>query len=139
MRFSEMTPQQRQEELSFVETLSAAGWEAHPIAKMLRADMSVSPEGHALLSTEKADLGLQLFLEERALVLLIQSRQADKSVRLRFEHWENLEAFLSWLKAQQGDLAVEAFAEPLREALPMFKGVFLVDDAGTRYQIGLKA
>ena len=136
MRFEDLTAAQRQEEDSFVTRLTQAGWNPNATAELLRAGISVVPEGHATLETDRARLGVELFLETRSVHLSIQSLASEDKARLRFHYHHNLDDVLQWITSRQGTLTVETFTEALDQMIRICQKVVYVDDEGNMYQIG---
>jgi hypothetical protein len=132
MFLDEMNDAQRAEIEMFEERLERADWDLEPIKSALHSGSSVSPEGCADFVTPGKQLALDLYVDERALLLTLEF--PDRFLQFRIEY-ENLGVVLDWLIRCQQDLDPRSFATCLRQIIPYCKEVVYLTSDGKRYKL----
>jgi hypothetical protein len=135
MKFEDLSEEQQKAEGMFDEFLTKAGWFAYPNAHLIRSGISVNPEGRGSLVTSHARLSLEIFLQEKVLVLKIVGLSGDAEIGLALQYDGTLGEILNWIEKHQECMTRENFAERIKELLPLSREVVFVAEDGTQYEL----
>jgi len=135
MKFEEFTEENRLHEKAFTDFLSAAGWHAYANTELIRSGFTVTPEGRCSLTTDCAHLSLEIFLQEKVLMLTITSLNEDTSIGIGMQYDDFLSDILQWIYNCQSSINRESFAMLFKEILPKCNEAIFIAEDGKHYKL----